>query len=1563
MTQTITVIDITAPIASNPVTLNVECIFDVPATDITVVTDEADNCTAAPIVAWVSDVSDNGTCPETITRTYSVTDDCGNQTLVTQTIIVNDVTAPTASNPAAVNIECIFDVPATDITVVTDEADNCTAAPVVAWVSDVSDNGTCPETITRTYSVTDDCGNQTLVTQTIIVNDITNPTASNPADITVPGGPAPAPDVTVVIDEADNCTAAPLVVWVSDVSDNQPCPETITRTYSVTDDCGNTITVTQLIFITDPIMPTASNPAPITVECIFDVPAQDITVVTDEADNQGIPVVAWVSDVSDNGTCPEIITRTYSVTDVCNNQILVTQTITVNDITAPTASNPATVNVECIFDVPATDITVVTDEADNCTAVPVVAWVSDVSDNGTCPETITRTYSVTDDCGNQTLVTQSIFVNDVTAPTASNPATVNVECIFDVPATDITVVTDEADNCTAAPLVAWVSDVSDNGTCPETITRTYSVTDDCGNQTLVTQTIIVNDITNPTASNPADITVPGGPAPAPDVTVVIDEADNCTAAPLVVWVSDVSDNQPCPETITRTYSVTDDCGNTITVTQLIFITDPIMPTASNPAPITVECIFDVPAQDITVVTDEADNQGITVVAWVSDVSDNGTCPEIITRTYSVTDVCNNQILVTQTITVNDITAPTASNPATVNVECIFDVPATDIAVVTDEADNCTAVPVVAWVSDVSDNGSCPETITRTYSITDDCGNQTLVTQSIIVNDVTAPTASNPVAVNVECIFDVPATDITVVTDEADNCTAAPLVAWVSDVSDNGTCPETITRTYSVTDDCGNQTLVTQTIIVNDITNPTASNPIGVTVELFSQVPATDITVVTDEADNCTAAPIVAWLSDVSDGGTCPEIITRTYSVTDDCGNSITVTQTITINDITNPTASNPATINVECIFDVPASDITIVTDEADNSGITTVAFVGDVSDGNTCPETITRTYSITDDCGNQITVNQTIIVNDVTAPTGTAPANVTVECINDVPPVPLSVSFVITDAMDNCTAVPTLDWVGDVSDGNTCPETITRTFSITDDCGNQTLVDQLIIVNDVTAPTASNPVAVNVECIFDVPAADITVVTNEADNCTAAPLVAWVSDVSDNGTCPETITRTYSVTDDCGNQTLVTQTIIVNDITNPTASNPAAISVVSAATVPLPDPTVVIDEADNCTTNPIVAWVSDVSDGNVCNNEQITRTYSITDDCGNSITVTQLITITAIYPTVTAGIDQTVCETESVTLTGTYSPATTVISWTAPVVDGVSFVPPVGTNTYTVTANNYECITTDDVTIIVNPLPLVSFTPDVNMGCEPVSVVFTNTSTSGVALNDCVWNMGDGTILNGCGNMNYTFNDPGYYTVGLTTTDANGCTNSISYPNLIYVEGYPVADFTASEYTLNNLLIETEVEFTNQSSGAVTYLWEFGDGGMSIDADPSHFFETELAGSYTVMLVAYSGLGCADTTYQTFTVTEELIFYVPNTFTPDGDMVNNTFQPIFTSGFDPFNFTMLIYNRWGEVVFETHDASIGWDGTYNGEYAQDGTYTWKIDFKSRINDKKYVKVGHVNMLR
>jgi gliding motility-associated-like protein len=100
---------------------------------------------------------------------------------------------------------------------------------------------------------------------------------------------------------------------------------------------------------------------------------------------------------------------------------------------------------------------------------------------------------------------------------------------------------------------------------------------------------------------------------------------------------------------------------------------------------------------------------------------------------------------------------------------------------------------------------------------------------------------------------------------------------------------------------------------------------------------------------------------------------------------------------------------------------------------------------------------------------------------------------------------------------------------------------------------------------------------------------------------------------------------------------------------------------------------------------------------------------------------------------------------------------------------------------------------------------------------------------------------------------------------------------------------------------------------------------------------------------------------------DELIFYVPNTFTPDNDDYNQTFLPVFTSGYDPYDFSLLIFNRWGEIIFESHDAKKGWDGSYgnNGEveFVQDGTYSWKLEFKTSLLDDHKVYLGHVNIIR
>ena len=95
---------------------------------------------------------------------------------------------------------------------------------------------------------------------------------------------------------------------------------------------------------------------------------------------------------------------------------------------------------------------------------------------------------------------------------------------------------------------------------------------------------------------------------------------------------------------------------------------------------------------------------------------------------------------------------------------------------------------------------------------------------------------------------------------------------------------------------------------------------------------------------------------------------------------------------------------------------------------------------------------------------------------------------------------------------------------------------------------------------------------------------------------------------------------------------------------------------------------------------------------------------------------------------------------------------------------------------------------------------------------------------------------------------------------------------------------------------------------------------------------------------------------------EELI-YIPNSFTPDGDEFNNIFTPVFTNGFDPANFQMDIYNRWGELIFQSFNAEKGWDGYFNGKLCTVGTYTWKIEFKTSLNEERKIILGSVNVIR
>jgi gliding motility-associated-like protein len=268
--------------------------------------------------------------------------------------------------------------------------------------------------------------------------------------------------------------------------------------------------------------------------------------------------------------------------------------------------------------------------------------------------------------------------------------------------------------------------------------------------------------------------------------------------------------------------------------------------------------------------------------------------------------------------------------------------------------------------------------------------------------------------------------------------------------------------------------------------------------------------------------------------------------------------------------------------------------------------------------------------------------------------------------------------------------------------------------------------------------------------------------------------------------------------------------------------------------------------------------------------------------------------------------------------------------------------------------------ITIHPNPIVSFTGGPLQGCAPLLVTFDNTSTPPGA--NCIWTFGDGNTALGCGQVTNTYNS-GTFSVSLTVTTADGCTGSASIANYVTVTENPIAEFTFSPQFID--VDMTVVDFVNSSEFADAYTWDFGDESPTVSTNNPSYTYPQVPGEYIVTLIATnSGGACADTMQQLIIIQDVIIFYVPNVFTPDHDEFNEGFHPVFTSGFDPFDYHLMIFNRWGEVVFESYDAEKGWDGTYSDQgLVQDGVYVWQIEFKETMSDKRHTHRGHVTVLK
>ncbi len=279
---------------------------------------------------------------------------------------------------------------------------------------------------------------------------------------------------------------------------------------------------------------------------------------------------------------------------------------------------------------------------------------------------------------------------------------------------------------------------------------------------------------------------------------------------------------------------------------------------------------------------------------------------------------------------------------------------------------------------------------------------------------------------------------------------------------------------------------------------------------------------------------------------------------------------------------------------------------------------------------------------------------------------------------------------------------------------------------------------------------------------------------------------------------------------------------------------------------------------------------------------------------------------------------------------------------------------------NSACGGADTVLITINDVPSGSFTISDTLGCSPLPVSFVSTVNSGTTFT-CEWNFGDGITNSNCGTVNYIYGGVGCFDPTLQITDANGCVANFASPSQICTLPLADASFTVTPgLSLNEF--SSGILAENITPGINSYMWTIDGDNIGVQDAVSYNFTDLGEGTYELCLHTNNVAGCEDSACVELVFQGAFALYIPNTFTPNGSGLNDTFGPVFY-GDTPESFSFLIFNRWGQVVFESSDIYSLWDGTFKSLPAQEDVYLWRMEYKQFNNVNIIQKRGHVTLLR
>ena len=372
-------------------------------------------------------------------------------------------------------------------------------------------------------------------------------------------------------------------------------------------------------------------------------------------------------------------------------------------------------------------------------------------------------------------------------------------------------------------------------------------------------------------------------------------------------------------------------------------------------------------------------------------------------------------------------------------------------------------------------------------------------------------------------------------------------------------------------------------------------------------------------------------------------------------------------------------------------------------------------------------------------------------------------------------------------------------------------------------------------------------------------------------------------------------------------------------------------------------------------------------------TFNIIDDFGCSHDTTVNLFVKP-KPTSDAGVDFTTCRLDY-QLAGVQTPGATSNSWSyfSNSSTGNSTISNSGIYNPNTTVNEFSkfnyileevvdgCTTYPDTVEITHYI--IQNTIDISVSkdtiCLPEGVTFTNNSNM-TNFDTVYWEFGDLNTSMAPVSVVHNYSNIGCYDVKITLTNSLGCKVDSVFPNFVCAYPSVTADFIFDP--TETFVPQTLINFTNTSTGGTQYLWDFAGLGTSILQDDSYEFPRTVGGNYPVTLTVTNEGGCSDVITKTVIIKNPLSFWAPSSFTPNDDGTNDKFSFVFNN-LDFRDYSLKIFNRWGELLVSTTDPLFEWDGTHNGVNLPTGTYVWKINGVEEFEGETFSKIGHITIIR